>query len=236
MRGLYAIVDLDAVERRGLDPIAFASAVLDASPSALQLRAKHATIEHTLELLRALRPLCTNARVPLVANDRPDLALVARTDMVHVGQSDASPSLVRSLTPSLRIGVSTHTPEQLSSALRAMPAYVAFGPVWSTSSKSEPDPVVGVAGLKQAARLIRHNARETGFDPPLVAIGGVTLDRVAEIASYASAAAVISDLIPPDDLTGADAYDYVRARAAQFGTAFEDPVRIASLADASETT
>jgi len=224
VRGLYAIVDLDALESRGLDALAFASALLDSAPCALQLRAKHATPEATLELLRALRPLCNAARVPLVANDRADLAAVARADVVHLGQTDASPALARVLAPDVRLGLSTHTPEELVSALRAMPDYVAFGPVWSTRSKSAPDPIVGVAGVKQAAQLIRHHARETGFRPALVAIGGVTLERVAEITPYADAAAVIADLIPPSDLLGTDAYDYVRARARQYAAAFDDPL------------
>jgi len=226
VRGLYVIVDLDALAARGLDPVAFAAAALAGRPCALQLRAKSASPEETIALLRALRPLCTGVGVPLVANDRPDLAVVAGADVVHVGQTDASPMLVRAVASKLGLGISTHTPEQLNDALRHMPAYVAFGPVWQTTSKSAPDPVVGVAGLKQAARLLRHHATETGEAPPLVAIGGVTLDRVSEIAGFVSAAAVISDLLPPADLAGDDAYAYVRARADQFADAFVDPMRM----------
>jgi len=229
MRGLYAIVDLDALERRGgLEPIRFAEAILAARPCALQLRAKHATPEQTLALLRALKPLCSAARVPLVANDRFDLALVSGADMVHLGQEDASPTLARSVAPKLSIGLSTHTPEQLNSALQAHPTYIAYGPVWSTTSKALPDAVVGVSGVKQASRLLRHQERESGFAPPLVAIGGVTLERVAELAPYVAAVAVISDLLPPTDLVGSDAYEHVTARARQFNFAFVDPVRLSS--------
>jgi len=229
MRGLYAIVDIDALERRQtLDPIRFAEALLAARPCALQLRAKSATPERTLSLLRELKPRCADARVPLVANDRFDLAIVSGADLVHLGQDDASPALARAVAPSLAIGLSTHTPEQLSSALQTHPTYIAFGPVWPTTSKSAPDAVVGVSGVKQASRLLRHHARDTGFAPPLVAIGGITLERVADIAAYVAAAAVISDLLPPLDLSGADAYDYVTARAQQFNLAFVDPVRLSS--------
>jgi thiamine-phosphate pyrophosphorylase len=229
VRGLYAIVDLDALGRRGdIDPIRFAEAALAARPCALQLRAKNATPEQTLALLRALRPLCTAARVPLVANDRFDLALVSGADMVHLGQEDASPSLARSVAPKLSLGLSTHTPEQLNAALQTHPTYIAFGPVWSTTSKALPDAVVGVAGVKQASRLLRVHARESGHAPPLVAIGGVTLERVADVAGYVDAVAVISDLVPPSDLTGNDAYEYVTARAQQFNLAFVDPVRLSS--------
>jgi thiamine-phosphate pyrophosphorylase len=226
LRGLYAIVDTGALEKRGLDPVTFAVAVLAARPAALQLRAKGASSEAVVALLRALRPLCTRAGVPLVVNDRADLALVANADMVHVGQEDASPSLARMLAPSLALGLSTHTPEQLNDALRAMPAYVAYGPVWSTASKELPDPVVGLSGLKQAARLLRHHEQASRLAVPLVAIGGITLERVAEVASYVSAVAVISDLVPPQDLDEASAYEYVHARALQLISAFEDRARV----------
>ncbi|HEY1957854.1 MAG TPA: thiamine phosphate synthase [Polyangiaceae bacterium] len=228
MRGLYVIVDLDALAMRGLDPEAFASAALAGAPCALQLRAKRSPPEITVAWLRTLKPLCAAAGVPLVANDRPDLAAVAGVDMIHVGQTDASPALARMLAPKLPLGISTHTPEQLNGALRAMPAYVAFGPVWRTTSKAMPDPEVGVAGLKQAARLVRHHARETGDAPPLVAIGGVTLDRVAEIAGIASAVAVISDLLPPPDLADDDAYAWVTVRVRHYAAAFVDPLRLSS--------
>jgi thiamine-phosphate pyrophosphorylase len=235
VRGLYAIADLDLLRKRGLDPVEYAAALVAAKPCALQLRAKNATMQETIELLRAFKPLCAPAGVPLIANDRFDIALVVGADIVHVGQEDAAPSLVRAVAPNLRLGISTHTPEELNAALRAHPTYVAFGPVWPTTSKALPDPVVGVNGVRQAARLLRHHARDTGFAPPLVAIGGVTLERVAEIAGYISAAAVISDLLPPEDLTGQAAYDYVRARALQFDAAFDDPVRLSlpSIPDAS---
>jgi thiamine-phosphate pyrophosphorylase len=215
MRGLYVIVDVDVLERRGLDPVTFASATLGGKPCALQLRAKRASDTDTLALLRALRPLCSAAGVPLVANDRPDLAIVAGVDMVHVGQTDARPSLVHVVAPRLPFGISTHTPEELSDALAASPAYVAFGPVWATSTKAMPDPVVGLSGLKQAARL--------------VAIGGVTLDRVAEISGFVAAAAVIADLVPPADVELRRAYDWVSDRARAFGQAFREPMRTSSL-------
>jgi thiamine-phosphate pyrophosphorylase len=229
VRGLYAIVDIDALERRGgLEPIRFAEALVAARPCALQLRAKNATPEQTLALLRALKPVCSAARVPLVANDRFDLALVAGADIVHLGQEDASASLAHAVAPQLAMGLSTHTPEQLNAALQSHPTYVAFGPVWSTTSKVVPDAVVGVSGVKQASRLLRHHAHDSGFAPPLVAIGGITLERVADIAGYVAAVAVISDLVPPSDLSGNDAYDYVTARAQQFNLAFVDPVRLSS--------
>lgn len=190
MRGLYAIVDVTTLAARGIDPVAFATAVLAARPAALQLRAKGVAAREVLGLLRAVAPLCHRAGVPLVANDRADLAALAGCDMVHVGQDDIGIDLVRRLAPSLKVGVSTHTLAQLMTALATKPSYVAFGPVFPTSSKDAPAPVVGLEQLRAA----RRSALESNV--PLVAIGGVTLERAAEVATACDAAAVIAALLP----------------------------------------
>src|SRR5579883_2868346 len=101
MRGLYAIADLAALAARRIDPLAFADAVLAARPAALQLRAKEAPPRDTLALLRALAPRCHGAGVPLVANDRPDLAVLAGCDAVHVGQDDMPVDRVLRIAPGL---------------------------------------------------------------------------------------------------------------------------------------
>jgi thiamine-phosphate pyrophosphorylase len=190
MKGLYAIVDTKVLEKRGTAPIDYARAVLRVKPAALQLRAKDVPAREILGLLRALGPLCRQAGVPLVANDRADLAALAGCDAVHIGQEDLPYELVHRIAPQLGVGISTHNPAQLDSALAAGPRYVAYGPVFETSTKSNPDPVVGVEGLRAASR----KARAHGI--PLVAIGGITLARAKEIAPYADAIAVIADLYP----------------------------------------
>jgi len=191
MRGLYAIVDTKLLAARGTDPVAFARAVLDVRPAALQLRAKDLPAREILGLLRALGPLCRQADVPLVANDRADLAALAGCDVVHIGQEDLPYELVHRICPQLRVGISTHNPEQLARALEVRPHYVAFGPVFATGTKDNPDPVVGVDGLREAARM----TRAAGI--PLVAIGGITLARAREVGAIADACAVIADLVPP---------------------------------------
>ncbi len=191
MRGLYPIVDVDSLRQlgnSGLGLVDFAASVLAASPSILQLRAKHSGARDTLELLRALRPLCTRAGTRLFANDRPDLAVLAKCDGVHVGQDDLPLPLVRQIAPGLLVGVSTHSPAQLQAALAERPDYVAFGPVFSTVSKERPDPSVGIDGLSEAHSL----ARTAGI--PLVAIGGITLERAREIAARCELGAVIAEL------------------------------------------
>lgn len=205
MRGLYAIVDTKFLASRGTDPVQYARAVLEARPAALQLRAKDVGAREILTLLRVLGPLCRTKGVPLVANDRADLAALAGCEMVHIGQEDLPIELVRRIAPQLGIGVSTHDIAQLERALGSRPRYVAFGPVFDTASKHNPDPVVGVEGLRRAHRVA------SAANTPLVAIGGITLARAAEVAPYADACAVIADLYPP----GASLRE-VSERAAQF--------------------
>jgi thiamine-phosphate pyrophosphorylase len=192
MRGLYPIVDVDSLSSLKLPVLDFARRVLDARPKLLQLRAKHATARETLELLRALRTLCTARGVALYANDRPDLAVIAGCDGVHVGQDDLLVAEVRRVAPGLRVGVSTHDRQQLAQALEAAPDYVAYGPVFSTQSKQQPDPLVGLEGLRHAARLARD------ANVPLVAIGGIDLERATSVADLDVGAAVIGALLPDD--------------------------------------
>jgi thiamine-phosphate pyrophosphorylase len=190
MNGLYAIVDTKLLERRGVSPIDYARAVLVARPAALQLRAKDMPAREILGLLRAIAPMCRHAHVPLVANDRADLAVLAGCDAVHIGQDDLPYDLVHRIAPHLQVGISTHNLEQLERALAAGPSYVAYGPVFDTPSKVNPDPTVGIEGLAQASKMARR-ARI-----PLVAIGGLTLERLPFVAPHAEAFAVIADLFP----------------------------------------
>ncbi len=205
MRGLYAIVDTKLLDTRNADPLAYARALLAARPAALQLRAKDRPAREILCLLRALGPLCRNAGVPLVANDRADLAALAGCEVVHIGQEDLPYDLVHRIAPQLGVGISTHDAAQLERALASRPRYVAYGPVFPTVSKTNPDPVVGIDGLRTASVA----ARAAGI--PLVAIGGITLAAARELASIADACAVIGDLYP-EGATLAD----VTERARQF--------------------
>lgn len=190
MKGLYAIVDTQLLARRGTDPVEYARALLEARPAALQVRAKDLPAREILCMLRALGPMCRQAGVPLVANDRADLAALAGCQAVHIGQDDLPYELVHRIAPQLAVGVSTHSPEQLERALEHRPRYVAYGPVFETATKANPDPVVGVDGLERAA------ARARAHGTSLVAIGGITLERIPSIAAHADAFAVIADLYP----------------------------------------
>jgi thiamine-phosphate pyrophosphorylase len=124
----------------------------------------------------------------LIMNDRADLCLAAEFDGVHVGQGDLSPESARKVVGSDRwLGVSTHNPEQVIEADQNSADYIAIGPVFGTASKANPDPVVGLEGVRAARRLTKL---------PLVAIGGITRENCRSvIEAGADSVAVISDLI-----------------------------------------
>jgi thiamine-phosphate pyrophosphorylase len=187
MRGLYAIVDVATLSRRNLSVLEVACAIAAARPAAMQLRAKDLAPREVLHLLRAIHPVCRELGVPLFANDRPDLAMLAGCEGVHVGQHDLPIRLIKRIAPMLRIGVSTHTLAQFDRALADEPDYVAFGPVFETQSKQHPDDVVGIDAL--FAVVARSPV-------PVVAIGGVDLDRAREVGRASHLAAAIAALLP----------------------------------------
>lgn len=188
---LYAIVDSSA---RGLtqDLVSYAEELAAGGCSLLQYRNKSGNARVMLEQARELRQR-SRAGVPaphlrLIMNDRADLSLATDFDGVHVGQDDLSPEAVRAIIgPERWLGVSTHNPEQLREADLTSADYLAIGPVFATSSKERPDPVVGLDGVRRARLLTRK---------PLVAIGGITRANAASvIEAGADSVAVISDLL-----------------------------------------
>jgi thiamine-phosphate pyrophosphorylase len=188
---LYAIVDSSA-DRSTRDLVAYAEELAAGGCTLLQYRNKSGKarlmLDEARELRRQTRAGAPAPHVRLVMNDRADLCLAAEFDGVHVGQDDLSPEAVRGILGLDRwLGVSTHNPEQLREADLTSADYLAIGPVFSTSSKENPDPVVGVEGVRRARALTRK---------PLVAIGGITRANAASvIEAGADSVAVISDLI-----------------------------------------
>ncbi|MGB6840348.1 MAG: thiamine phosphate synthase [Candidatus Sulfotelmatobacter sp.] len=189
---LYPILDAGCFPN-ALGLITAAEELLSAGVTLIQYRNKSSNarvmLEQAHELSRQLRARATAPHLlKLIMNDRADLCLVAEFDGVHVGQDDLSPESVRSIIgPDRWLGVSTHNPEQLLEADRNSADYLAIGPVFSTSSKDRPDPVVGLEGVRRARHLTRK---------PLVAIGGITRSNAASvIEAGADSVAVISDLL-----------------------------------------
>ena len=183
---LYAIVDA-ACFSTTKDLSAFAQELVAGGCTLLQYRNKSGNARVMLEQARELK-LRVGGTARLIMDDRADLCLIAEFDGVHVGQDDLSPQSVRAIIGEGRwLGISTHNPEQMREADRTSADYLALGPVFSTASKEQPDPVVGIEGVRQARRLTRR---------PFVAIGGITRRNAASvIESGADSVAVISDLL-----------------------------------------
>jgi thiamine-phosphate pyrophosphorylase len=153
----------------------------------LQYRNKSGNARQMLEQVRELKRR-VGGSVKLIMNDRADLCLAAGCDGVHVGQDDLSPAGVRKVIgENLWLGVSTHNPEQVTHANKTSADYIAVGPVFPTASKENPDPVIGLEGVRKARVLTRM---------PLVAIGGITRANARSvIEAGADSVAVISDLL-----------------------------------------
>ena len=183
MRGLYAIIDPSV----GSDPLEVAAAAVRGGCAALQLRAKRLPDAQFLALGHELARVCRTTGVPFFVNDRFELARELAADGVHVGQTDASIETVRErIGKKLSIGVSTHSLAQALDAERRGASMIGFGPIFATSSKADPDPIVGLDGLREVCARVNI---------PVIAIGGIGEHNVDEIAATgAPLAAVISAL------------------------------------------
>jgi thiamine-phosphate pyrophosphorylase len=161
-----------------------------------QYRDKRATMRDAYLIARALRQAATEVGSLLIVNDRCDLAMAVDADGVHLGQEDLPIAYARRLLgPGKIIGLSTHTMPQVREAVSAQPDYIGFGPVFSTSTKADHDPVVGLEGLRAARALTTL---------PMFAIGGITAEssrRVMEAG--ADGVAVISAILKAADLESA---------------------------------
>lgn len=194
MAEIYPICDLDALEAAGLGLQTAAEVLLGERPPWLQVRAKGRTdaeVLAALEVVVQTRGALRGCTTLVLANDRPDLALFAGCDGVHVGQADTPVSDVRRFASQLHVGVSTHDLSQLEEALAAAPDYVAVGPVFMTTTKKDAEPAVGLAGVAAAQALCRP-ARM-----PLVAIGGIGAGTLAAVGQHCDAVALISGLFSP---------------------------------------
>jgi len=183
---LYPVLDKNCFEDIE-QLVSAANELLRAGVEFLQYRNKSGNAREMLQEARTLRGLVKEP-IKLIMNDRADLALVAGFDGVHVGQDDLSPEGARRVIGDvLLLGVSTHNPEQIAEADQSPADYIAIGPVFTTGSKTNPDPVVGLEGVRRARELTRK---------PLVAIGGITRANCASvIEAGADSVAVISDLV-----------------------------------------
>jgi thiamine-phosphate pyrophosphorylase len=183
---LYAI--LDATPGQFTESLeSLAQRLAGAGVQLMQLRAKRIPARQFLEMSRIL-VAGAPAGIRIIVNDRPDIASIAGAAGVHVGQEDLPVEAARGVCPAPQwVGISTHNLEQLRAADRTSADYIAVGPVFSTATKENPDPVVGLEFLRTARKLTRK---------PLVAIGGITIQSAGDVfRAGANSVAVISDLL-----------------------------------------
>jgi thiamine-phosphate pyrophosphorylase len=188
---VYPIIDPDVCERHGILPEALANACLRGGAAVLQVRQKGGSSAALLALARRLVDAASAFNAAVIVNDRADIAVIARAAGVHVGQDDLSVEEAQRIAGGgLVVGVSTHTREQVDAALSGGAAYIAVGPIYETATK---DTGYGARGLD----LVRY---ASGRGLPVVAIGGITLERAPDVmAAGASAVALISDLLTAGD-------------------------------------
>lgn len=182
---LYPITDM---QLSGLSHAEQVAQLAEGGARLIQIREKHLTPQDFFKEAEAAIKVARAKNIKVVINDRVDIALALKADGVHLGQDDMPPEAARELLgPDAIIGFSTHSPRQAQLASTLPISYLALGPVFATSSKVNPDPVVGLDGLRLASESVGNL--------PIVAIGGITRENAAEvIAAGADAVAVISAL------------------------------------------
>lgn len=173
----------------------------------IQIREKRASSREFYEAAAASVEIVREDGIRIIVNDRVDIAMLVEADGVHLGQDDLSPIHARELLgKDAIIGYSTHTLEQAEAAIKMPIDYLAFGPVFATSTKDDPDPVVGLEILAQI--------KEVAGNLPLVAIGGITSDNIHEVLkSRADSAAMIKALIAEPEKISANTADLLSIRA-----------------------
>lgn len=185
---VYPIVDTECLERCGLAPVTAAAALLDGGAGILQFRHKGHWSRDIFRAGQEIARLCREAGATFIVNDRADFALLLEAGL-HLGQDDLPPRDARRLMGTeASIGFSSHNVQQLSAAGGEPVNYVALGPIFATSSKRNPDPILGVEEILRCRALV---------EMPLVAIGGITQENAPSvIRAGADSVALITGLLP----------------------------------------
>jgi thiamine-phosphate pyrophosphorylase len=189
--GLYVIIDGGLISPGRLEEALEQTLLGDAD--AIQLRAKQFSKRRYYETAVAILPYVRRMRIPFFVNDHLDIALAIRADGIHLGQDDLPCGAARRLTPKgMLVGVSTHSVEQAAKAVADGADYVAIGPVFLTSTKQNPEPLVGLRAVMEVKSRVG--------DVPVIAIGGINKGNVSEvIRSGADGVAVASAVTLADD-------------------------------------
>jgi thiamine-phosphate pyrophosphorylase len=195
---LYVILDATLLKISAKE---CAKSLVDAGVRLIQYRNKHASARELFETSRELAEYLNPIGVQFIVNDRADVAVLAGARGVHVGQHDLGVEQTRRVMGEGKwVGISTHSVGQFGSAFETSAEYIAVGPIFATGSKQSPDPVVGVGFVRETRAMT---------DKPMVAIGGITLERAAEvIEAGADSVAIISDILRAENV-GKRARQYV---------------------------
>jgi thiamine-phosphate pyrophosphorylase len=138
----------------------------------LQLREKHLPDRELVKIGKEIRSITQGTGTSFVINDRPDIAAICDADYLHLGQDDISIEDARKVVGNMKIGLSTHSVEQATEALKKKPDYIGFGPIYQTNAKAKPDKPVGTDQLKQVLGFARV---------PVVAIGGIFPENIEQV-------------------------------------------------------
>jgi thiamine-phosphate pyrophosphorylase len=183
----YPILDTTVLAARQWDVSTAALCLLTAGVKILQYRHKDDWTQANFDEAKQLSILCQAADILFVVNDRADFAQLLNAAL-HIGQDDLSPVAARLVAGNAVMGFSTHNAGQLENGDAEPVDYLSLGPIFATTSKLRPDPVVGTEGLRTLRLLTKK---------PLVAIGGITLENGADVlAAGADSLAVISGILP----------------------------------------
>lgn len=188
---LYAIVDTELMMRRGLRLAEFARQLDAAGVQMVQYRDKRGSSQEILHAAEIIGRAFSRPDQTKILNDYPELVVPSGWDGVHIGQTDVFLESAREIVGVGRlVGISTHTDEQVRCAASTDVNYIAIGPIFGTTSKADPESMVGLDGIRRARVLTSK---------PLVAIGGITARNArAVMDAGADSVAVISALLPPD--------------------------------------
>jgi thiamine-phosphate pyrophosphorylase len=181
---LYVIMDTSLLT---ISETAFAQMLAESGVELVQYRSKAASSRDYFEASQALAQGFRSRGIRFIVNDRADVAALAGADGVHVGQEDLGIEEARAIVGKDRwVGVSTHNLDQFRLAAETSADYIAVGPIFSTTTKQNPDPIVGLEFIRNVRPLTAK---------PLVAIGGITLERAASVLEAgADCVAVASDI------------------------------------------
>lgn len=186
---LYVILDKDLLQTPAEE---CAESLAASGVELIQYRAKHSSAREYFDTCKSLVARLASTKARFIVNDRPDIAAIVGAGGVHVGQDDLSADEARRICgPELWVGVSAHNLDQVRAANSTSANYITVGPIFATSTKERPDPVVGVSFIREARNLTRK---------PMVAIGGITLQNAAAVyESGADCIAVARGIISAPD-------------------------------------